>query len=139
MHDENDDNDDNVTERPGRVGTMHFASRCLGLGFTSRLLGPAILIEDFCIFCQPVQANVCKISRILVPPSESFPDHYTPIIISCALFQASTAIYIRSALFRVSAQRTLAILYRLLGQPIGLIFKGTLDILALEDGTDNLS
>jgi len=92
MHDENDDNDDNVTERPGRVGTMHFASRCLGLGFTSRLLGPAILIEDFCIFCQPVQANVCKISRILVPPSESFPDHYTPIIISCALFQASTAI-----------------------------------------------
>jgi hypothetical protein len=57
MHDDNDDNDD-VTERPGRVGIKHFASRSLGLGFRTRPLGPAILIEDFCIFGQPVQANV---------------------------------------------------------------------------------
>jgi len=60
MHDDNDDNDDDVTERPSRVGTKHFASRCLGLGFRSRPLGPAILIKDFCIFGQPVQVNVLK-------------------------------------------------------------------------------
>ena len=58
MHDDNDDYDDDVTEHRGRVGIKHFASRCLSLGFRSRSLGPAILIEDFCTICHPVQANV---------------------------------------------------------------------------------
>ena len=48
MHDDNDDND--ITERPGRGGIKQFASRSLGLGFRSRPLGPAIVIEDTCIF-----------------------------------------------------------------------------------------
>jgi hypothetical protein len=78
MHDDNDDNDDEATERRGRVGMEHIASRSLGLGFRSRPLEPVILIEDFCIFGHSVQVNVCKIPRILVHPSESFPDHYTP-------------------------------------------------------------
>ena len=64
MHDDNDDTDDDVTERRGRVGIKHFASPSLGLGFRSRHLGPAILIEDFCIFGQPFQANVCKLPQI---------------------------------------------------------------------------
>jgi hypothetical protein len=80
MHDDNDDNDDDITEHPSRVGIKHFATRCLGLRFRSRPLVHAILIEGFCIFGQPFQANVRKISRILVHPSELFPDHYTPII-----------------------------------------------------------